>query len=298
MSSLKNYFSLIKFSHTVFAMPFAVIGFFLGASPPTPLQQVSAPLEMERGEINWKIFFLVILCMIFARSAAMAFNRWADYKFDRKNIRTKSREIPQGIISEKNALTFAIVNSILFIATAFFINKICFYLSPVALVIILGYSYTKQFTSLCHFILGLGLSLAPIGAYLSVTGEFKLLPVLFSCIILFWVSGFDIIYALQDEEFDRLQNLKSIPVLLGKKNALLLSRILHLISSVLVLYAGYYAEFETWYWAGGFVFIALLAFQQSMVHPDDLSKVNIAFFTTNGIASIVFSFFVLLELYV
>ena len=235
--------------------------------------------------------------MIFARSAAMAFNRWADNKYDKENARTKIREIPSGIISSSNALFFVIVNCILFIATTYFINKICFYLSPVALIIILGYSYTKRFTPLCHLILGLGLSLAPIGAYLAVTGEFRLLPILFSGIVLFWVSGFDIIYALQDEEFDHSQNLKSIPVLLGKKNALLFSRLLHLLSATLVLYAGYSGGFHLWYWIGAGIFISLLTYQHTLVKPTDLKKVNIAFFTTNGIASVVFSLCFLLELF-
>ncbi|HEY4800588.1 MAG TPA: UbiA-like polyprenyltransferase, partial [Bacteroidia bacterium] len=209
----KNYLSLIKFSHTLFALPFAVIGFFLATHSNSSL--INNP--EHHGAL--KLFVLVLLCMIFARSAAMAFNRWTDQKFDGENIRTKVREIPSGIISSQNAFTFVVINCILFVATTFFINRICFYLSPVAVAVILGYSYTKRFTPLCHFILGLGLSLAPIGAFLAVTGEFKWLPLLYSFIVLFWVSGFDIIYALQDEEFDRSKNLKSIPVLLGKKNA-------------------------------------------------------------------------------
>ena len=288
---IKNYLSLIKFSHTIFAMPFAVIGFFLGTSSPTLLLQ-------EKG-VNSQIhlFIMVILCMIFARSAAMAFNRWADNKYDKENVRTKIREIPSGIISAGNALAFVIINCVLFIATTFFINSICFYLSPVALIIILGYSYTKRFTPLCHLILGLGLSLAPIGAFLAVTGEFKLLPLLYSFVVLFWVSGFDIIYALQDEEFDRSQNLKSIPVLLGKKNALLFSRILHIISASIVLYAGYMAGFHLWYWIGSGLFISLLIYQHTLVKPNDLSKVTLAFATTNGIASVVFASFFLMEMF-
>lgn len=284
---IKNYLSLIKFSHTVFALPFAVIGFFFG----------SRSLPGEAGAINWKLFGLVILCMVFARSAAMAFNRWADNKFDKENMRTKIREIPSGIISENNALAFVILNCILFIITTYFINSICFYLSPVALIVVLGYSYTKRFTPLCHLVLGLGLSLAPIGAYLAVTGKFDVLPLLYSFIVLFWVSGFDIIYALQDEEFDRSQNLKSIPVLLGTKNALILSRILHVLSASIVLYAGYMAGFQMWYWIGAAIFTTLLIYQHTLVKPNDLSKVNLAFFTTNGIASVVFAVFFLLELF-
>ena len=291
MASVKNYFSLIKFSHTVFAMPFAVIGFFLGTS-------ALAPLQMEREKnTDWKLFGLVILCMIFARSAAMAFNRWTDHKFDKENERTKVREIPSGIISPKNALVFVIANCLLFVTATFFINTICFYLSPVALIVILGYSYAKRFTPLCHLILGGGLSLAPIGAFLAVTGEFKLLPILYSFVVFFWVSGFDIIYALQDEDFDRSQNLKSIPVLVGKKNALLISRLFHLVAASLVIYAGTTAEFKSWYWIGTLLFISLLIYQHTLVKPNDLRKVNLAFFTTNGIASLLFATFFLFELF-
>ena len=158
--------------------------------------------------------------MVFARSAAMAFNRYLDRNFDAKNPRTAIREIPAGIISANSALSFTVISSFLFIITCYFINRICFFLSPVALLIVLGYSYTKRFTPLCHLILGLGLSLAPIGAYLAVTAHFSLLPVLFSLSVIFWVSGFDIIYALQDEEFDKSQKLFSIPAWLGKAKAL------------------------------------------------------------------------------
>ena len=292
MSAVKNYLSLVKFSHTIFAMPFAVIGFFLGTT--LNATGINSSPWYVGGEIK---LLLVIFCMIFARSAAMAFNRWADYKFDSENERTKIREIPKGIISRGNALFFVIANCILFIIITFFINRICFYLSPVALAVILGYSYTKRFTPLCHLVLGLGLALAPIGAFLAVMGEFKLLPLLYSFVVLFWVSGFDIIYALQDEEFDRSQNLKSIPVYLGTKNALLLSRFLHLIAASLVLYAGYTAEFHLWYWIGAAIFIFLLIYQHTLVKPNDLSKVTLAFATTNGIASVVFACFFLLELF-
>ncbi len=282
-STIGKYLSLIKFSHTIFAMPFALIGFFLG------VRQSEAPL-------NWKLFALMILCMIFARSAAMAFNRYIDRSFDGANPRTRIREIPSGLIRPGSAFIFVILNCLLFVSTTWFINKLCFCLSPVALLVILGYSYTKRFTALCHLILGVGLSLAPIGAYLAVTGKFALLPVLFSFTVLFWVSGFDIIYALQDEEFDRSQGLKSIPVYLGTVNALRFSTLLHLLSVLMVSYAGYSASFGITYWSGALLFAALLVYQHSLVKPGDLSKVNLAFATTNGIASIIFSTFVLAEL--
>src|SRR5687768_2331181 len=223
MSKVKSYLSLVKFSHTIFAMPFAMIGFFLGVMNSVAFNVEADMINMSVGLIDFGILLILVIgCMVFARSAAMAFNRYLDRSFDARNPRTAIREIPAGIIRANSVLLFTIINCILFIACTFFINRICFYLSPVALAVVLGYSYTKRFTPLCHLILGLGLSLAPIGAYLAVTGRFDLLPILFSLAVIFWVSGFDIIYALQDEEFDRKEKLYSIPAFVGKSKALLI----------------------------------------------------------------------------
>lgn len=291
MSGVKNYLSLIKFSHTIFAMPFAMIGFFLGVVS-VEKETHSNPWYMRYG----LTFVLVILCMVFARSAAMAFNRYLDRRFDARNPRTAIREIPAGILKANSVLLFTIANSVLFIVAAYFINPLCFYLSPVALLVVLGYSYTKKFTPLCHLVLGLGLSLAPIGAYLAVTAAFSLLPVLFSLAVIFWVSGFDIIYALQDEEFDRSQQLYSIPAWLGKARALRFSEMLHLLSAASVVLAGWYGHFGWLYWAGVAVFTGMLVYQHSIVKPGDLRRVNLAFMTANGIASVVFAFFVISDL--
>ena len=244
------------------------------------------------------LFLLVILCMVFARSAAMAFNRYLDRKYDALNPRTAIREIPKGIITPKNALLFTIVNCILFVATTWFINRICFFLSPIALAVVLGYSYTKRFTPLCHLVLGLGLSLAPIGAWLAVTGHFHWLPILFSLAVLFWVSGFDIIYALQDVDFDVSQQLYSIPSWLGKEKALHVSELLHLFSAAAVVAAGKLGGFSWLYWLGALVFTGCLVYQHSIIKPNDLRKVNLAFMTTNGIASVVFAVFVISDLFI
>lgn len=284
MGSIKSYFSLVTFSHTIFAMPFAVIGFFLA-------------VVRTDAVLSWKLLGLVVLCMIFARNAAMGFNRYADCDIDIKNERTQNREIPAGTIKPQQALWFVILNCIAFCGTTYFINTICFYLSPVALLVVLGYSLTKRFTALCHFVLGVGLALAPIGAWLAVTGYFEWLPLLFSFAVLFWVSGFDMIYALQDEEFDQKQGLNSIPVLLGKKGALRLSEILHIISVGFIWTAWYTGNFSWLYLIGAVLFSGLLIYQHSLVKPNDLSKVNRAFFTTNGIASVVFAICVLLDLF-
>ncbi len=281
---ISKYLSLVKFSHTIFAMPFALIGFFLA-------------LHTKDLSFDWKILLYVVLCMIFARNAAMSFNRYIDRKIDVINPRTSNREIPNGLINANSALIFVIINSILFIITTYFINQLTLFLSPVALLVILGYSFTKRFTSLCHFILGLGLSLAPIGAYISVTGEFSLLPIFFSFIVLFWVSGFDIVYSLQDENFDNNQKLHSIPGFLGRKNAMILSIFLHIISALIIIFIGYYWSFDLLYWIGAIIFIGLLFFQHIIIKPTDLSRINAAFFTTNGIASLIFSVFVIADLY-
>jgi len=273
---MKNYLSLIKFSHTIFALPFAIIGFFLA-------------MRNTNAQFDLTLFLLMLLCMVTARSAAMAFNRYIDRDIDIQNPRTKNREIPAGIIKADTALWYVILNSLLFI------NTICFYLSPIALLIILVYSYTKRFTALCHFVLGLGLSLAPIGAYLVITGEFALSPVLFSLAVLTWVSGFDIIYSLQDEEFDKSQALHSIPSAIGKVNALKLSTYIHILSAVFVILPGFIDSYSWFYWLGVLVFCSMLVYQHLLVKPNDLSKVNLAFMTTNGIASIFFAAFFLLD---
>lgn len=300
MGTVKSYLSLIKFSHTIFAMPFALIGFAIGMFEYTSIvpgwHTVIFPPQFAWDALGVKLL-LVILCMVFARSAAMAFNRYLDRQYDARNPRTAIREIPSGIITPKNAFLFTIVNCLLFITCTFFINKLCFYLSPVALAVVLGYSYTKRFTPLCHLILGLGLSLAPIGAYLAVTGQFAFLPILFSLAVICWVSGFDIIYALQDEEFDKSQQLYSIPAWLGKAKALRVSEILHLLSAAAIIYAGVYGHFGWLYWIGTAVFAGMLVYQHSVVKPHDLKRVNLAFMTANGIASVVFAIFVIADLF-
>lgn len=280
---VKQYLSLIKFSHTVFALPFALIGFTLA-------------VVKEQKSFEWHLFVKMLLCMVFARTAAMAFNRYLDRRFDALNPRTAQREIPAGVIKPKHALWFTILNSVLFVVTTLFINMTVFYLSIVALFVILFYSYTKRFTALCHLVLGVGLSLSPLGAFLAVTGYFKLLPVLFSLAVLTWVAGFDIIYALQDETFDRDQKLHSIPAALGTTNALWVSNILHVLSSQFIIAAGFIGSFNIIYWIGASVYCGLLIYQHMLVKPNDLSKVNMAFANTNGYASIIFAVFTITSL--
>lgn len=275
MGRLINYSRLVKFEHTIFALPFALLGFFMA-------------LQEEETTLSIKILGLVLLSMVFARNAAMGFNRYLDREFDKLNPRTAVREIPAGVLEPKSVMLFVVGNSILFIITTFFINNLCFYLSPVALFVILFYSYTKRFTPLCHFVLSLGLAIAPVGAYLAVAGKFSWLPILLGFVVFFWVSGFDIIYALQDEEFDRDQDLKSVPSLLGKKHALLVAQLIHAVSAIFALGIAITLPAGILQWIGTAVFILLLAYQHTLVKPSDLSRVNLAFFTTNGIASVIF----------
>jgi len=284
LNTLKNYFSLVKFSHTVFAMPFAIIGYSLAVAEPD-------------FSFSLKLLILIVLCMVFARNSAMGFNRLADRHFDAINPRTRNREIPAGTIGIRPAAVFVVINSVLFVVTTSFINRLTLWLSPVALVIILGYSLTKRFTYLCHFILGLGLSLAPVGAYISLTGRFSLLPLIYSLMVITWVSGFDIIYALQDQEFDRQNNLHSVPSAAGIRKAIALSVVVHSITFLLVIAAGLAGHGAWLYWTGATVFTSFLLYQHLIVKHDDLSRVNVAFATTNGIASILFALFVILDLF-
>ena len=277
---MKKYLSLVAFSHTIFALPFALIGLSLGL-------EVNQPTDFLL-----KIFF-VILCMIFARSAAMAFNRFLDRHIDAKNARTATREIPAGLVSERAAIMLVIISSALFVFCSYLLNYQCFILSPIALLVVLGYSYTKRFTWLCHFILGLGLALAPIGAYLATGGNFDIIPVLYSFVVLFWVGGFDIIYSLQDEEFDKKQALHSVPTWLGGKKALNLSKGIHLIAAIILIFVTFQIEFEfnelgILHWVGTIVFLFFLYYQHTVVNLNNLSNINKSFFTINGFASVLY----------
>ncbi len=276
MGKVADYLKLVKFEHTLFALPFALTGFFLAATRP-------------EARLSLRLLLLVLLCMVFARNAAMGFNRWLDRHFDSLNPRTAGREIPAGIIRPGAALLFVAANALLFMATTWFINLLCFLLAPAALFVILFYSYTKRITPLCHFVLSLGLAIAPVGAYLAVAGHFHWPPLLVGGIVFFWASGFDIIYALQDEEFDNRHRLRSLPALLGKRQALRLSSLLHAITALLVAAFALAMRHSFLHLAGALIFLLLLLYQHLIVKHDDLSRVNLAFFTTNGVASVVYA---------
>lgn len=282
---MKKYMSLVLFAHSIFALPFAIIGFFLA-------------IHTTDYHFDWKLFLLMLICMVTARNAAMAFNRYLDRDIDALNPRTAVRDIPAGRISPKQALLFTIINCIVFMAACYFINFMCFILAPLALFVILFYSYMKRISPLCHIVLGIGLGLAPVGAYLAVTGQFNIVPIFYGLAVLTWVSGFDIIYALQDEEFDKENGLNSIPANFGAKNALRISEVLHVLSFIFILLPVLFMPVGILYYIGIAFYGALLIYQHRIVSPNDLSKVDRAFMTTNGIASVVFAVFYLLDIWI
>ncbi|WKK60008.1 UbiA-like polyprenyltransferase [Sphingobacterium sp. BN32] len=280
---MKKYMSLVLFAHSIFALPFAIIGFFLA-------------INTTSFQFDWKLFVLMLVCMVTARNAAMAFNRYLDRDIDALNPRTAVRDIPAGRISPKQALTFTIINCVIFMVACYFINEMCLVLAPVALFVVLFYSYMKRISPLCHLVLGLGLGLAPVGAYLAVTGAFAIVPIFYGLAVLTWVSGFDIIYALQDEEFDRANGLNSIPANFGGPKALRISEVLHVLSFIFVSLPVFFMPTGWFYYIGLLFYGSLLIYQHRIVSPTDLSKVDRAFMTTNGIASVVFMVFYLLDI--
>jgi len=236
----------------------------------------------------------VLGCMVTARNSAMSFNRYADRFIDAQNPRTLGRELPSGRLSPKGVLLFFVVNALLFLACALSINPRCFYLAFPALAVLCGYSYTKRFGWLCHFVLGLALSIAPAGAYIAVTGALTPSVLWLSTMVLLWVSGFDILYALPDEEHDRQHRLYSIPQRFGRKRALLVSTGLHIVVVPLLVIFGLSVHLDWIYWVAAAIFTTLLGYQHVIVKFDDISKVNHAFFTINGVASVLFAILTIL----
>jgi 4-hydroxybenzoate polyprenyltransferase len=261
---------MIKFEHTVFALPFALLSALLAA----------------RGIPEWRTLGWILVAMVGARSAAMAFNRIADMRYDALNPRTANRALPRGILTVGQVALFTVVSATVFVFAAWQLNPLCFALSPVALLWILAYSYTKRFTALSHLWLGLSLGIAPVGAWLAVRGQFDVVPILLSLAVMLWTAGFDIIYSLQDVQFDRQVGLRSLPQALGEARALWLSRLMHVGMVALLLVVGRLASLHWGYDAGVVAVAALIAYEQSLVKPNDLSRVNLAFFTLNGWVSV------------
>ena len=277
---IRQYAGLVKFAHTIFAMPFALIGFVYA------LRTEGIPSDCA-GRYGWVVLLLqVLLCMVFARNTAMGFNRWADRRIDAENPRTAGREIPAGVIPPRHALRFVAVNALLFIAAASTINLLTALLSPVALFIILFYSYCKRFTALAHLVLGLSLGIAPVGAYIAVTGRIALEPCILSLLVMTWCGGFDIIYALQDAAFDRERGLHSIPARFSARTALALSCGLHAVSVAALLWFASCCPGSAWFWTGAGIFTGLLVLEHLLVTPSRQRNIGIAFGTLNGLASL------------
>ena len=255
-----HYFSLVKFSHTLFALPFALIGFVL------------------------------------ALKSAKGFNRYADREIDARNPRTLFREIPSGKITPRQALTFVIINIVLFLLTALSINLLCFILAFPALAVLLGYSYTKRFTWLSHYVLGIALGIAPSAAFVAMTGYFTPAILVLSLSVFLWSSSFDILYSLPDEEIDRQQGLHSIPQKFGRVKAMRISLIGHLLLFFLIPLFGRLISGSWLFVIGACIFLALLIYQHAIISPTNLKRLNAAFFTSNGIASLLFMIFVVADL--
>ncbi|NIA09018.1 MAG: 4-hydroxybenzoate octaprenyltransferase [Nitrospiraceae bacterium] len=262
---------MIKFEHTIFALPFAYIGAFLAA----------------RGLPNLWTSTWILVAMVGARTAAMTFNRIVDLPFDAKNPRTRDRALPKGSVKSRDAWVMVIVSAGLFFFAAYELNRLAFILSPIVLLALLCYSYTKRFTSLCHLFLGLSLGIAPIGGWIAVKGSMGILPIILSAGVLFWVGGFDILYACMDKDFDQREGLHSIPARLGIRKAFWASDLFHLLAFIAFIWVGVLAHLNWIYYSGVLVTFVLMVMQRLVVSPDDLSRMNMAFFTLNGAISII-----------
>ena len=276
MRALREILEMIKFEHTLFAMPFALMSAVIAAEGMPP----------------WDVLLWIIVAMVGARSAAMTMNRIIDAGIDARNPRTANRAIPAARISIVQAWFFTIVMSVIFVYAAFMLNRLAFWLSPIALLWVFGYSFSKRFTSLCHVWLGLGLAIAPMGAWIAVRGQFDLLPVVLSAAVMLWTAGFDIFYSLQDISFDRDHHLFSIPARFGIANSLLISKLMHIMMLLLMIWVGILGGMSWIYWTGVSVITLLMIVIHRQLKPNDLSRINAAFFTINGwvsVASLVFT---------
>lgn len=266
MRALREILEMIKFEHTLFALPFALMSAVIAA----------------HGLPSWSVLGWILLAMVGARSAAMTMNRIIDAAIDAKNPRTATRAIPAARISLAQAWLFTVVMSLLFIYAAFRLNTLALWLSPVALLWVFGYSFTKRFTSFCHLWLGLGLAIAPMGAWIAVQGHFNLLPMVLAAAVALWTAGFDVFYSLQDIAFDREQHLNSIPVRFGVVRSLQISKAMHIVMLLMMIWVGLIGAMGVLYWLGLAVVAVLMAVVHRQVNPKDLSRINMAFFTING----------------
>ncbi len=271
MRKLKIILEMIKFEHTVFALPFAIMSAFIAAEGLPPLTK-----------LGW-----ILVAMVGARSCAMAFNRLADAEIDSQNPRTATRAIPAGLITKGAVWIFTLVSAGLLVCAAWRLNPLAFALSPVALAVIMGYSFTKRFTALSHLWLGLALSISPVGAWIAIKGQFDWTPIILCCVVLLWTAGFDIIYACQDVNFDKKHGFHSIPARIGIRWALWVSSALHVIAVLLLFGIPLLTELGLFYYIGVGIVVLIFIYEHAIVKPNDLSRVNLAFFTLNGMISLV-----------
>ncbi len=281
LPKIKIFLEMIKFSHTIFALPFALTSAFIAAT----------------GFPTFRHTFWIIIAMASARTGAMSFNRLVDASIDSKNPRTKDRPLPKGLISRDAVIFSTMLSFSVFVFSAYMLNKLCFYLSPVAIVILTGYSLTKRFTNYTHVVLGLALSGAPLGAWIAVKGNIESLPVILSFAVLFWVAGFDILYALQDYEFDKKEGLHSIPAKYGIKKSIIIARIFHFLMVLLLITVYFVGSFGYLYLSGLVVISLLLVYEHSLVKENDLSRLDVAFFNMNGYISVLFFVFTAIDVY-
>ncbi len=278
-NKIKIILEMIKFEHTIFALPFAFTGALLAAD----------------GLPSWQTVLWIVVAMFGARSAAMGFNRWADRKFDAENPRTKNRALPMRLVTPTQVIIFTAAASALLIVAAYMLNPLSFYLSPVALAIVFFYSYTKRFTFLSHAFLGLAISLSPIGAWIAVTGKVEAPALVLGAAVLFWLLGFDVLYALQDMEFDRKAGLHSIPQRFGIKRSLWISRASHAITMAALFWLSSLLSLGRLYQAGVLIALCLIVYEHTLVKEDDLSKLDLAFLNMNGYISVTVFLFTLAD---
>ncbi len=269
---IKQTLELIRFSHTIFALPFALASMVLAAN----------------GIPNTRTFLLIVACMVAARTSAMAFNRWADADIDAKNPRTQNRHIPAGTFSRHYVLGLAVLTGLAFIGLAYFLNNLAFYLSPLALIIIWFYSLTKRFTHAAQLFLGLAIALSPIGAWIAVRGSLAIPPLLLGAAVLFWVAGFDIFYATQDHDADKALKLKSLVVKFGIPGSLVLAKVFHVLTAAFLISLAYFIPNPTIYVLTCSLVLGMLVYEHRLVRADDLSRIDQAFFTLNGWIGFIF----------
>lgn len=283
MKDFITYFKMIKFEHSIFALPFALTSMVLAAG----------------GIPSLRVILWIIVAMIAARSAAMGINRYIDADIDKLNPRTENRHLPANLITKPKTLVFIIASITIFILAAAMLNRLAFILSPLPIIIFIIYAYSKRFTTLCHIILGVSLALAPLGAWIAVTGTISMIPILLSVAVLFWSAGFDILYAIQDIEFDKKSHLHSIPESLGIKTSLRLAKLFHVITFIFLILIWYFNPHLGYIYIIGTIIIGgFMIYEHTLISATDLSKLDKAFFNINAYISMTLAIFTILDILV